>query len=53
MAMRGPGRSQVWPGGCSLLDWVGSGWSGRFVPVVARRLVPVVPGRPVPVGLGD
>ena len=25
----------------------GSGWSGRFVPVVARRLVPAVLGRPV------
>ena len=31
----------------------GSGWSGRFVQVVAKRLVPVVLGRPVPVGLGD
>ena len=31
----------------------GSGWSGRFVPVVARTLVPVVLGRQAPVGPGD
>ena len=31
----------------------GSGWSGRFVPVVAKTLAPVVLGRPVPVGPGD